>query len=129
MLGNLTLGGLTYVKVTDTDSSGASVFRETSRGVTKPTEILIRNTEVTESRSKKPAFQTSMTFNRYDELEDGSIAAVISTTLTNRVIKDPGVIDAAVLLQMEHMIQLLTGTSADPNAQNKRSAIYVTREQ
>lgn len=129
MLGNLTLGGLTYTKVTDTDSSGASVFRETSRGVTKPTEILIRNTEVVESRSKKPAFQTSVTFNRYDELEDGTIGVAVSSTLTNRVIKDPGISDAEVLLQIEHMIQMLTGTSADASALNKRSAVFVTREQ
>jgi hypothetical protein len=127
MLGNLTLKTLSFVAVSP-DEGGASVYRETSRGVSTPTELIIRQQEVIESRTKRPAYQTSATVNRWDALADGTIAIVESSTLTVRTIKDTTVSDAELLLGVQILIQLLTGTGADASALDKSSAILITRD-
>lgn len=127
MLGNLTLKTLAFVAVSP-DEGGASVYRETSRGVSTPTEITIRQQEIVESRTKKPAYQTSITVSRWDSMADSSIGIVESATLTVRTIKDTGVSDAEATLPTEILIQLLTGTGADANALAKASAIILSRD-
>lgn len=127
MIGNITLGGLSFVNVSN--DADKSVFRETSRGATLPTEIIIRHSAITESRTKRPAHQAAVTVNRYDALTDGTIAIVESTTMTSRVLQDPSVSDAEILQGVELLVALMTGTSADAAALNKRSAIFVTHDQ
>lgn len=128
MLGDMTLKGLSFVKVSANDN-GLSLWRETSRGPTKPTELMIRNAVVKDNRSKRPAYQTTVTVDRYDELADGSIAVVETAYLTSRILQDTTVDSAEILIGPEVIVQLLTGTAADGSALDKRSAIFVTREQ
>jgi len=127
MIGNITLGGLSFVNVSNDEAR--SVYRETSRGPTKPTEIIVRHSSVTDNRTKRPAIQSTVTIDRYDALTDGTIAVVETAYLTSRVLTDDTVSEAEILLGVELMIALLTGTGADAAALNKRSAIFVTRDQ
>jgi len=127
MIGNITLGGLSFVNVVS-DQSG-SVFRETSRGPNTPTELVIKHSQVTDSRTKRPATQSAVTVNRYDTLADGTIAIVETAYMVVRVVQDSTVSDAEILIGVELLVALLTGTGADAAALNKRSAIFVTRDQ
>lgn len=128
MLGtSLTLKTLTFVLVS-ADEGGASLYRETSRGVSTPTELMVRQTDIIENRTKRPAYQTSITVSRFDTLADGTIAAVEVATHTVRTIKDVGVSDAEALLPSEIIVQLMTGTGADAGALAKASALIVTRD-
>jgi hypothetical protein len=127
MIGNITLGGLAFVNVVS-DEAG-SKFRETSRGASMPTEIIIKHSQVVDSRTKRPATQSAVTVNRYDALADGSIAIVETAYMVVRTVLDSTVSDAEILLGVELLVALLTGTGADANALNKRSAIFVTRDQ
>lgn len=127
MLGNLTLKTLSFVNVSP-DEGGQSLFRETSRGVSTPTELSVRQIEVTDRVTKRPAYQTSIQVARFDALADGSIAIVESATLTVRTLKDSTVSDAEAKLPTEIIVQLLTGTGADAGALDKMQAILVTRD-
>jgi hypothetical protein len=127
MIGNITLGGLTFVNVSN--DADKSLFRETSRGATLPTEIVIRNVEITESKTKRPAHQTSVTVNRYEAATDGEIIPVVAAAFTVRTIQDAVVVSGDILNPVELIIALLTGTAADAAALDKRSAIFVTHDQ
>jgi hypothetical protein len=128
MLGTtLTLKGLTFTCVS-ADEGGASIYRETSRGVATPTELKITQSQAVDNLSKRPVYITSVTVTRYDALADGSIARASVCTVTNRTHIDTSVSDAEALLPAEVCVQLLTGTGADANALAKASSLFITRD-
>jgi hypothetical protein len=119
--------GLTFVNVPNNEGVG-SLYRETSRGVNLPTELRIRHRDITDSRTKRAARESTITVNRWAALTDGTIAIVASFSKTVRCIKDATITDAHLLLLVDIGDQLCNDTDADASALDKRENIYVTQD-
>lgn len=123
----LVIDGLTFVKQYG-DLEG-SKYHEYSRGAATPTELLIRHSAVTDSRTKRPAQQSAITVNRYEALTDGTIAVVSTVTMTSRSLLDKVLTAGMITGGIETLVALVTDTAANAAALNMMDDIFVNKVQ
>lgn len=122
---NLTVSTLTFTLVYS-DKTG-SLRRETSRGATLPTEILIKHQEYVDSSSKQPGVRTLVRVDYYMTMTDGIIRPVSLYTVLARP-NDPLVTSAIINAIEAMMVNLLHGTS-NTSGLDLREEILTNREQ
>lgn len=105
---NLTVSTLSF-NLIYSDKTG-SLRRETSRGASLPTELLIKHQEYVDSGTKKPGIRTLVRLDYYMTMTDGVIRPVSLYTVLARPT-DP-LVTAAIITSIESMmVNLLHGTT------------------
>lgn len=122
---NLTVSTLTF-NLVYSDKTG-SLRRETSRGATLPTEILIKHQEYVDSSSKQPGVRTLVRVDYYMTMTDGIIRPVSLYAVLARP-NDPLVTSTIINSIEAMMVNLLHGTS-NTSGLDLREEILTNREQ
>lgn len=122
---NLTVSTLTF-NLVYSDKSG-SLRRETSRGATLPTEILVKHQEYVDSSSKQPGVRTLVRVDYYMTMTDGIIRPVSLYAVLARP-NDPLVTSTIINSIEAMMVNLLHGTS-NTSGLDLREEILSNREQ
>lgn len=122
---NLTVSTLTF-NLVYSDKTG-SLRRETSRGATLPTEILIKHQEYVDSGTKQPGVRTLVRVDYYMTMTDGIIRPVSLYAVLARP-NDPLVTSAIINSIEAMMVNLLHGTS-NTSGLDLREEILTNREQ
>lgn len=108
MTNDITVSGLAY-KLIYSDKSG-SLRREIARGVSIPTELLIKHEPYTDSKTKVPGIRTLVRFDYYMAMTDGVIRPV-SLYSVLAAPTDP-LVTAAIVTSLEaQLVNLLHGTT------------------
>jgi len=108
MNSDITVSGLAY-KLIYSDKTG-SLRRETSRGASLPTELLIKHEDYVDSKTKVSGKRSLVRFDHYMTMTDG----VIRPVSLYSVLAAPGdpLVTAAVVTAIEaQLVNLLHGTS------------------
>lgn len=108
MNSDITVSGLAY-KLIYSDKTG-SLRRETSRGASLPTELLIKHEDYVDSKTKVSGKRSLVRFDHYMTMTDG----VIRPVSLYSVLAAPGdpLVTAAVVTAVEaQLVNLLHGTS------------------
>jgi len=122
---NLTVSSLTFSLIYS-DKTG-SLRRETSRGATLPTEILIKHQEYVDSSTKQPGVRTLVRVDYHMTMTDGIIRPVSLYVVLSRP-NDP-LVTSAIITSIEAMlVNLLHGTS-NTSGLDLREEILANREQ
>lgn len=121
MNNNLTIDALGF-NLVFSDKAG-SERREVSRGVNLPEVMSVRHVEITDSKTKKLATQSSLRFERHLLSSDLTTVVPVTATLTVRVPKDTGVVSADVLAVIQRVVSTVAGTLI------LADEIFVNREQ
>jgi hypothetical protein len=108
MNNDITVAGLAF-KLVYSDKTG-SLRRETSRGASLPTEILIKHQPYIDSSTKRPGIRSNVRVDYYMAMTDGIIAPVSHYSVTAKP-SDPLVTQAVVTNLEDIMTNLLHGTS------------------
>lgn len=125
MNNDITVSGLAY-KLIYSDLSG-SLRRETSRGATLPTELLIKHQKYTDSATKVSGTRSLVRFDHYMTMTDGIIRPVSFYAVLAR--PDDPLVTAAVIEGLEaQLVNLLHGTS-NTNGLDQVEQILANREQ
>lgn len=122
---NLTVSTLTF-NLVYSDKTG-SLRRETSRGATLPTEILIKHQEYVDSGTKQPGVRTLVRVDYYMTMTDGIIRPVSLYAVLARP-NDPLVTSTIINSIEAMMVNLLHGTS-NTSGLDLREEILTNREQ
>lgn len=122
---NLTVSSLAF-NLVYSDKTG-SLRRETSRGASLPTELLIKHQEYVDSATKQPGVRTLVRLDYYMTMTDGVIRPVSLYTVLARP-NDP-LVTSTVLNSIEAMlVNLIHGTS-NTSGLDLREEILANREQ
>jgi hypothetical protein len=113
-------------KLIYSDSEG-SLRRETSRGASLPTEILIKHQGYVDSRTKQPGTRTLVAVDYYMTMTDGVIRPVRLQTVLARP-NDPLVTQAIISSIEAILVNLLHGTT-NTNGLGLEDEILSNREQ
>lgn len=108
MNSNLTVSSLAF-NLIYSDKTG-SLRRETSRGASLPTELLIKHQEYVDSSTKQAGIRTLVRLDYYMTMTDGVIRPVSLYTVLSKP-SDP-LVTAAIITSLEAMmVNLLHGTT------------------
>jgi hypothetical protein len=125
MNANLTVSSLTFNQIYS-DSEG-SLRRETSRGASLPTELLIKHQDYVDSVTKQPGKRSLVRIDYYMTMTDGVIRPVSLYTVLARP-NDP-LVTAAIITAIEAMmVNLLHGTT-NTSGLDLEGEIFANREQ
>jgi hypothetical protein len=125
MNADITVSTLSF-KTIYSDQSG-SLRRETSRGASLPTEILIKHQDYIDSRTKVPGKSTLVAVDYYMTMTDGVIRPVRLQTVLRRP-EDPLVTQAIISSIEAMLVNLLHGTT-NTNGLGLEDEILSNREQ
>lgn len=123
---NLTVSGLAFNQIYS-DKTDGSLRRESSRGASLPTELLIKHQDYVDSVTKVPGKRTLVRFDHYMTMTDGVIRPVSLYTVLARPT-DP-LVTASIITALEAlMVNLLHGTT-NTNGLDLEGEILSNREQ
>lgn len=121
---NLTIDTLAF-KLAYSGKEG-SERREVSRGVNLPEVMSIRHVPFTDSKTKKPGVQSSVRFERFVQLSDGTSIVPVVATLTVRVPTDTSITSTDVLAVVQRVVSTI---QEDDSGLDLADEIFVNREQ
>lgn len=125
MNADITVSGLAYKQIYS-DKSG-SLRRETARGATLPTELLIKHQEYVDSVTKVPGIRTLVRFDHYMTMTDGVVRPVSYYAVLARP-NDPLVTATIIEALQAQMTNLLHGTT-NTSGLDLQGEILSNREQ
>ena len=125
MNNNITVSTLSY-NLIYSDKTG-SLRRETARGATLPTELLIKHQEYVDSVTKQPGVRSLVRFDYHMTMTDGVIRPVSYYVVLARP-NDPLVTAAIIESLQAQMTNLLHGTT-NTSGLDLQTEILATREQ
>lgn len=106
---NLTISSLTFNQIYS-DKTDGSLRRESSRGASLPTELLIKHQDYVDSVTKVPGKRSLVRFDYYMTMTDGVIRPVSLYMVLARPT-DP-LVTASIITALEAMmVNLLHGTT------------------
>jgi hypothetical protein len=125
MNADITVSALTYKQVYS-DKTG-SLRRETSRGATLPTELLIKHQEYVDSVTKVPGVRTLVRFDHYMTMTDGVIRPVSYYGVLARP-NDP-LVTAAIIEALQAQLTNLLHGATNTSGLDLQTEILANREQ
>lgn len=125
MNADITVSTLPF-KTIYSDKSG-SLRRESSRGASLPTEILIKHQEYVDSATKQPGWRTLVRVDYYMTMTDGVIRPVSLYAVLSRP-NDPLVTQAIITAIEAMIVNLLHGTT-NTSGLDLETEIFTNREQ
>lgn len=125
MNNNITVSGLAF-NLIYSDKSG-SLRRETSRGATLPTEILIKHEDYVDSKTKVPGKRSLVRLDYYMAMTDGVIRPV-SYYGVFASPSDP-LVTSAIITSIEAMLTNLLHSATNTSGLDLASAVLASKEQ
>jgi hypothetical protein len=125
MTGDITVSTLAF-KLIYSDKTG-SLRRETSRGASLPTEILIKHQDYVDTATKQPGIRSLVRIDYYMTMTDGVIRPVSYYCVLARP-SDP-LVTQAVITSIEAMLTNLMHSSTNTSGLDLQDEILSNHEQ
>jgi hypothetical protein len=122
---NLTVNGLTFSLIYS-DKTG-SLRRETSRGASLPTELLIKHQDYVDSATKQPGIRTLIRLDYYMTMTDGVIRPVSLYEVFTRPT-DP-LVTVTISNAIEAMMTNIMHSATNTSGLDLKDEILANREQ